>query len=43
MLEQNLRQSDIRGSKSISRCPKMSFVASSYEIHKKNGYIRLPA
>ena len=31
MFEQYLRQSDVRGSKSINRCPKLSFVASSYD------------
>ena len=31
MFEQYLRQSDVLGSKSINRCPKLSFVASSYD------------
>ena len=35
MFEQYLRQSDVRGSKPISRCPKVSFVARSYEFRKK--------
>ena len=38
MFEQYLRQSDVRGSKSINRCPKLSFVASSHDffvLHKR--------
>ena len=37
MFEQYLRQSDVRGFKSINRCPKLSFVASSYDCRKNLG------
>ena len=37
MFEQYLRQSDLRGSKSITSCPKLSFVASSYDCRKSLG------
>ena len=37
MFEQYLRQSDVRGSKSINRCPKLPFVASSYDCRKNLG------
>ena len=37
MFEQYLRQSDVRGSKSTYRFPKLSFVASSYDCRKNLG------
>ena len=41
MFEQYLKQSDVRGSKSINRCPKLSFVASSHDfsvLHKRTTF-----
>ena len=37
MFEQYLRQSDVRGSKSTYRFPKLSFVASSYDCRRNLG------
>ena len=39
MSEQYLRQFDVRGSKSITRCPKLSFIASLYVFRKNLGIL----